>query len=58
MLICVEHVFLNVSEYLKEEALILPDQSQVNEYLSAVDTLRADVERLEARITRLKKMPS
>lgn len=46
---------LNVSEYLKEEALILPDQSQVNEYLSAVDALRADTERLEARITRLKK---
>jgi ubiquinone biosynthesis protein UbiJ len=46
---------LNVSEYLKEEALILPDQSQVNDYLSAVDTLRADTERLEARITRLKK---
>ncbi|MFT7235327.1 MAG: ubiquinone biosynthesis protein UbiJ [Methylophagaceae bacterium] len=49
---------LNVSEYLKEEALILPDQSQVNEYLSAVDTLRADAERLEAHIARLKKTSS
>jgi ubiquinone biosynthesis protein UbiJ len=46
---------LNVAEYLKEETLILPDQSQVNGFLSAVDTLRADTERLEARIARLKK---
>ena len=46
---------LNVAEYLKEEALILPDQSQVNAFLSDVDTLRADAERLEARIARLKK---
>jgi ubiquinone biosynthesis protein UbiJ len=46
---------LNVSDYLKEESLILPDQSQVNDFLSAVDTLRADTDRLEARIARLKK---
>jgi ubiquinone biosynthesis protein UbiJ len=46
---------LNVSDYLKEESLILPDQSQVNNFLSAVDTLRADTDRLEARIARLKK---
>ena len=46
---------LNIAEYLKEEALILPDESQVNVFLSDVDTLRADTERLEARIARLKK---
>ena len=33
---------LNIAEYLKEEALILPDESQVNVFLSDVDTLRAD----------------
>jgi ubiquinone biosynthesis protein UbiJ len=49
---------LNVSDYLKEESLILPDQSQVNNFLSAVDTLRADTDRLEARIARLKKASS
>jgi len=46
---------LNIAEYLKEESLILPDQSQVNDFHSAVDTLRADTERLEARIARLKR---
>ena len=49
---------LNISDYLKEESLILPDQSQVNEFLSAVDTLRADTDRIEARIARLKKARS
>ena len=49
---------LNIAEYLKEEALILPDESQVNVFLSDVDTLRADTERLEARIARLKKTMS
>ena len=49
---------LNIAEYLKEEALILPDESQVNVFLSDVDTLRADTERMEARIARLKKTMS
>jgi len=49
---------LNIADYLKEESLILPDQSQVNEFLSAVDTLRADTDRIEARIARLKKARS
>ena len=49
---------LNIAEYLKEEALILPDESQVNVFLSDVDTLRADTDRLEARIARLKKTMS
>ena len=31
---------LNIAEYLKEEALILPDESQVNVFLSDVDTIR------------------
>ncbi len=43
----------NTAEYLREEARILPDKSQVNDYLSNVDTLRADLDRLEARVNRL-----
>ena len=43
----------STAEYLREEARILPDKSQVNDYLSNVDTLRADLDRLEARINRL-----
>ena len=44
---------LNVAEYLREESQILPDQSPIKEYLSDIDTLRADADRLSARISRL-----
>jgi len=43
----------NTAEYLKEEVRILPDKSQINEYMTDIDTLRADSDRLEARIQRL-----
>ena len=43
----------NLAEYLREEARILPDKSQINDYLTDIDKLRADYDRLEARINRL-----
>lgn len=43
----------NTAEYLREEARILPDKSQTNGYMSEIDTLRANLDRLEARINRL-----
>jgi len=43
----------STAEYLKEEVRILPDKSQINDYMSYIDTLRADSDRLEARIKRL-----
>ncbi len=43
----------NTAEYLREEARILPNKSQTNDYMSSVDCLRADLDRLEARINRL-----
>lgn len=43
----------NTAEYLKEEIRILPDPSQIKEYMANIDTLRADFDRLEARISRL-----
>jgi len=43
----------NTAEYLKEEVRILPDKSQINDYMTDIDTLRADSDRLEARIQRL-----
>lgn len=43
----------NLAEYLREEARILPDTSQINDYLNDIDKLRADFDRLEARINRL-----
>lgn len=42
------------AEYLKEEVRILPDKSQINDYMTYIDTLRADFDRLEARIQRLR----
>jgi ubiquinone biosynthesis protein UbiJ len=38
--------------YLREKE-ILPQSDQIDDYLSAIDTLRADTDRLEARINRL-----
>lgn len=44
---------LDVSEYLHEEARLLPARARVNAFFDAVDTLRADAERLEKRLARL-----
>lgn len=44
---------LNTQEYLQEEARILPAEAEIRHYLDAVDTLRMDVDRLEARLKRM-----
>jgi ubiquinone biosynthesis accessory factor UbiJ len=51
-------LLLNLREYLQEEARIVPTRYEVDAFLGEVDTLRDDVERLEARIARLRKGPS
>jgi len=43
----------DVTEYLQEESRYLPQRDEVNKFLAAVDVLRNDVERLEARVKRL-----
>jgi len=43
----------DLAEYLQEEARLLPTRIESEEFVTAVDTLRDDVERLEARIRRL-----
>lgn len=43
----------NIAEYLREEIRILPDKSQIKDYMNDIDKLRADVDRIEARINRL-----
>jgi len=43
----------DVSEYLQEESRQLPQRDEVDAFLAAVDGLRNDVERLEARVKRL-----
>ena len=45
----------NLKEYLQEEARLLPTRYEVREFLDAVDGLRDDVERLAARVERLKR---
>lgn len=45
---------LNTAEYLQEESRLLPTRPEVEEFLSAVDGVRADVDRVAARVQRLK----
>ena len=45
---------LNTAEYLQEEKRLLPVAFEVEAFLNAVDVLRSDVDRLAARIQRLK----
>jgi len=44
----------NLREYLQEEARLLPTRYEATEFLDAVDGLRDDVERLAARVERLR----
>lgn len=44
---------LDVSEYLRYEKEVLPEQAEVDEYISAIDELRNDAERLKLRIDKL-----
>ncbi|MBF8268681.1 MAG: SCP2 protein [Gammaproteobacteria bacterium] len=43
----------DVSEYLRYEKEVLPETSEVNDYITAIDVLRDDVERLKLRIDKL-----
>ena len=43
----------DATEYLQEEARVLPKRAQVAAFLGEVDRLRADVDRLEQRANRL-----
>ena len=46
---------LNLSEYLRFEIRLLPDDLQVREFCDAVDTLRQDADRLAQRLARLEQ---
>jgi ubiquinone biosynthesis protein UbiJ len=43
----------NTSEYLQEEARLLPTRCEISYFLEDVDKLRTDTDRLEARVERL-----
>jgi ubiquinone biosynthesis protein UbiJ len=51
-------LFKNTAEYLQEEGRDLPPSGAVAEFLEAVDILRSDIDRLEARIHRLRQASS
>jgi len=44
---------LNVAEYMTEESELLVAEAEVARYMDQVDTLRADTDRMQARIERL-----
>lgn len=44
---------MNTREYLQEESRVLPAETEIQHYPDAVDTLRGDADRLDARINRL-----
>ena len=50
-----ENFRLDVSEYLQEESRIVPTRVEIERFLNDVDTLDADIDRLEARLRRLGK---
>ncbi len=52
----IENFRLDVSEYLQEESRILPTKVELDRFMSGVDSLDANVQRLEARIQRLMSM--
>jgi ubiquinone biosynthesis protein UbiJ len=45
----------DLKEYLEEEARLIPSGYELRELLDAVDKLRDDVERMDARVDRLKR---
>lgn len=45
----------NVAEYLQEEGRDVPSHTEAEEFMAAVDKLREDVDRIEARINMLEK---
>ena len=45
---------MDISEYLRYEKELLPERTEIEEFINAVDQLRNDVDRLGQRIDRLK----
>ncbi|MEJ2687641.1 MAG: SCP2 sterol-binding domain-containing protein [Gammaproteobacteria bacterium] len=51
-----DHLGEDMADYLQEEREVLPVNWEVDEFIEGVDTLRSDVDRIEARIKRLQRM--
>ena len=48
-----ETLSLDITEYLQEEARLLPAKTEIMQHLQDVDRIRADTDRLDARLHRL-----
>jgi ubiquinone biosynthesis protein UbiJ len=51
-----DHLGEDIADYLQEEREVLPVDWEVEDFVEEVDTLRSDVDRLEARVKRLVKL--
>jgi ubiquinone biosynthesis protein UbiJ len=51
-----DHLGEDIADYLQEERDVLPVDWEVEEFIEGVDTLRSDVDRIEARVKRLQRM--
>lgn len=51
-----DHLGEDIADYLQEERDVLPLDWEAKEFIDDVDTLRSDVDRLEARVKRLQRM--
>jgi ubiquinone biosynthesis protein UbiJ len=49
----IDRLRMDVSEYLQEETRIVPTRVEIEQFIDAVDLLRVDVDRIEARLERL-----
>lgn len=50
-----DSMFMDAGEYLQEESHLIPTAAELNRFSNQVDDLRDAVDRLQARITKLKK---
>ncbi len=50
-----DHLVRDLGEYLSEEAALVPARAELDDFLRSIDRLRDDVERIGARVTRLRR---
>ncbi len=49
------HLSDDITDYLQEETYTLPTGTEIENFLDEIDTLRSDVDRLEAKLKKLRK---
>lgn len=49
----IDKLRMDISEYLQEEARIVPARAEIEQFMDEIDLLRGDIDRLEARVERV-----